>query len=766
MGRRKIEIKPLTDDRNRTVTFTKRKAGLFKKAHELAVLCDVDISVIIIGRNHKIYEYSSNYPEEILTKYRDNFQDIYESKRPNSYGNYELKSRILDESLVKNNVIRHRYSNSANNINPIPQFQSAQYKGHSRSKSEMAKSSSHIDQYEADHYNDSKDNANDEHSYSDVDDEDEDEEDDEENDDEEENGEDDEKKNDNVYNKPSYEEKAAYDSVHDNEKANSLQRTNDDTTISLNTDTSLIATRNKKRKNTKSHESRNNSTNSNNSSKKSKLTADSPSIYSKLSIIPPTTPESHIHSQSHYNNTAASSATVTPYRTSAGYKKSKGKDNKRPTLSLQIPTIESDNQTRLSNPSTITAAESSNKSNLSNQAIPTTNDSTTTTTNNNNNNSSSSNNASDNASETNNGKNTENNKIDGNNITKKNVKISGEFNRKDTNITLPSPIYNLNDSSSSNSSQINKQHGLLSSLPNMNNTPLPSALFKDRKALYTPTITNFLNNLSVMVPSATGDTPINQMNYFNFNNMSPTQLLTPMFPSQSNIGNNQQTIQGQIQPLGITQEQFNIEQNSSTSIQQPLQHYVTGSQPFLLPVNSATSSYFPQMKINTNNSNSTAIINTTNANINNTSNNNHNKNGNGIGHGNSSSIIKNANNTNANEIPGSSGEMTGLPSRYADFQSPSTMFTNDWQLPMGSTPISAVPSHLLPLIDRPSLDRTIIVTEEERSVNTKNVVINTTAPALSSTGSLNTSPINTTTMLSSEGTTESKKDNKPKSEGG
>ena len=31
MGRRKIEIEPLTDDRNRTVTFVKRKAGLFKK---------------------------------------------------------------------------------------------------------------------------------------------------------------------------------------------------------------------------------------------------------------------------------------------------------------------------------------------------------------------------------------------------------------------------------------------------------------------------------------------------------------------------------------------------------------------------------------------------------------------------------------------------------------------------------------------------------------------------------------------------------------
>lgn len=40
-------------------TFLKRKAGLFKKAYELAVLCQVDITVIIFGHNNKLYEFSS-----------------------------------------------------------------------------------------------------------------------------------------------------------------------------------------------------------------------------------------------------------------------------------------------------------------------------------------------------------------------------------------------------------------------------------------------------------------------------------------------------------------------------------------------------------------------------------------------------------------------------------------------------------------------------------------------------------------------------------
>ncbi|KAK1757360.1 hypothetical protein QBC47DRAFT_154716 [Echria macrotheca] len=59
MGRRKIEIKAIKDDRNRSVTFLKRKGGLFKKAHELSVLCSVDVAVIIFGANKKLYQYSS-----------------------------------------------------------------------------------------------------------------------------------------------------------------------------------------------------------------------------------------------------------------------------------------------------------------------------------------------------------------------------------------------------------------------------------------------------------------------------------------------------------------------------------------------------------------------------------------------------------------------------------------------------------------------------------------------------------------------------------
>ena len=47
MGRRKIEIKQITDRRRKKATFDKRKRGILKKAHELAVLTGSTVSLSI-----------------------------------------------------------------------------------------------------------------------------------------------------------------------------------------------------------------------------------------------------------------------------------------------------------------------------------------------------------------------------------------------------------------------------------------------------------------------------------------------------------------------------------------------------------------------------------------------------------------------------------------------------------------------------------------------------------------------------------------------
>lgn len=69
MGRKKIRIERISDERNRQVTFTKRKNGLMKKAMELSVLCDCDIALVIFNSNNKLFQYASTDMDAILAKY-------------------------------------------------------------------------------------------------------------------------------------------------------------------------------------------------------------------------------------------------------------------------------------------------------------------------------------------------------------------------------------------------------------------------------------------------------------------------------------------------------------------------------------------------------------------------------------------------------------------------------------------------------------------------------------------------------------------------
>nr|AJP06275.1 DAL23 [Pinus tabuliformis] len=59
MGRGKIEIKRIENTTNRQVTFSKRRSGLLKKAHELSVLCDAELGLIIFSSTGKLFEYAT-----------------------------------------------------------------------------------------------------------------------------------------------------------------------------------------------------------------------------------------------------------------------------------------------------------------------------------------------------------------------------------------------------------------------------------------------------------------------------------------------------------------------------------------------------------------------------------------------------------------------------------------------------------------------------------------------------------------------------------
>ncbi|XP_019185728.1 PREDICTED: truncated transcription factor CAULIFLOWER A-like isoform X1 [Ipomoea nil] len=70
MGRGRVELKRIENKISRQVTFSKRRSGLLKKAHEISVLCDADVALIVFSTQGKLFEYSTDSSmENILERY-------------------------------------------------------------------------------------------------------------------------------------------------------------------------------------------------------------------------------------------------------------------------------------------------------------------------------------------------------------------------------------------------------------------------------------------------------------------------------------------------------------------------------------------------------------------------------------------------------------------------------------------------------------------------------------------------------------------------
>ncbi|KAM0060433.1 putative transcription factor MADS-MIKC family [Helianthus debilis subsp. tardiflorus] len=70
MGRGRVTLKRIENKINRQVTFSKRRSGLLKKSHEISVLCDADVALIVFSTKGKLCDYASNSSmESILERY-------------------------------------------------------------------------------------------------------------------------------------------------------------------------------------------------------------------------------------------------------------------------------------------------------------------------------------------------------------------------------------------------------------------------------------------------------------------------------------------------------------------------------------------------------------------------------------------------------------------------------------------------------------------------------------------------------------------------
>lgn len=106
MGRGKIEIKKIENVSTRQVTFSKRRAGLLKKAHELSVLCDAEVGIIVFSNTGRLYEFSSSSMRGILDRYNR------ATESSTSQVQAEMRQEQAELELLRNEVTRLRNENA------------------------------------------------------------------------------------------------------------------------------------------------------------------------------------------------------------------------------------------------------------------------------------------------------------------------------------------------------------------------------------------------------------------------------------------------------------------------------------------------------------------------------------------------------------------------------------------------------------------------------------------------------------------------------
>lgn len=139
MGRKKIQISRINDERNRQVcvtkfltgwfiglddrysrlwnevcqrllylfkvTFTKRKFGLMKKAYELSILCDCEIALIVFNSSNKLFQYASTDMDKILLKYTE-YNEPHESRTNTDIIEVSVNKKLVFRLVCASSVVR------------------------------------------------------------------------------------------------------------------------------------------------------------------------------------------------------------------------------------------------------------------------------------------------------------------------------------------------------------------------------------------------------------------------------------------------------------------------------------------------------------------------------------------------------------------------------------------------------------------------------------------------------------------------------------
>ncbi|XP_066381063.1 MADS-box transcription factor 55-like isoform X1 [Miscanthus floridulus] len=103
MARERREIRRIENTAARQVTYSKRRRGLFKKAEELAVLCDADVALVVFSATGKLSQFASSSMNDIIDKYSTHSKNLGKSHQqpPIDLNVEQSKYTGLNEQLAE-----------------------------------------------------------------------------------------------------------------------------------------------------------------------------------------------------------------------------------------------------------------------------------------------------------------------------------------------------------------------------------------------------------------------------------------------------------------------------------------------------------------------------------------------------------------------------------------------------------------------------------------------------------------------------------------
>ncbi|KAF3337185.1 agamous-like MADS-box protein AGL14-like protein [Carex littledalei] len=140
--RGKVKLARIEDKTSRQVRFSKRKGGLFKKAFELAVLCDAEVALLVFSPAGRLFEFSSC---SCIGKTFKRYQQFMRSQKESTEGQPKVDDSNIKLLFL---LLFRRYTShvfTATNLNPQQDENNCSISGFRSSLQEIATWSNHED---------------------------------------------------------------------------------------------------------------------------------------------------------------------------------------------------------------------------------------------------------------------------------------------------------------------------------------------------------------------------------------------------------------------------------------------------------------------------------------------------------------------------------------------------------------------------------------------------------------------------------------------